>query len=98
MSDDIDTLVAAVKAADTDGPVFPKAIGQVFRVYSVGICCCSVCTNLSDSDAEVRVNIEYPTGITTPWKISEDKTFSGGEPHPSPCPDDSSCRHILFEC
>lgn len=102
MSDNLDTFVAAVKAVTDIGMItsihpLSHTVAK-FETYSIGICYASACTNLSDSEAEMMMNRNHPSGVRTPWKISKDETFSGGQPHPSPCPDDSSCRHILFNC
>jgi hypothetical protein len=46
------------------------------------------------------VNRSAPTGISSRWEISDDETFSGGEPHPAPCPDADGRQHWLLtaEC
>jgi hypothetical protein len=69
-----------------------------FRAYAVGICAASVCTSLDDDEATRRMNLEHPTGIGSPWRISEDKQFRTGEPMPCPCPDAPTHRHVLFNC
>lgn len=69
-----------------------------FDCYSIGPLCASVCTNLPDKEATERLNETHPTGVSFKWKISADKTFSGGQPHPCPCPDHAGNRHILFTC
>lgn len=70
-----------------------------FTAYSVGICCASVCTSLTPEDAEHQLNLEYPTGISSTWKLSEDKTFAGGKPMPCVCPDHPDThKHYLFNC
>lgn len=68
-----------------------------FTPYAVGLCYASVCTDLTDDEATAKLNLTRPTGIEFGWKIA-DEPFSGGEPNPTPCPDDPSCRHILFVC
>jgi len=72
-------------------------IAGYFVAYGVGLVHASVCTDLSDEEATAALNREHPTGVS-PWSISTDKTFSGGEPNPCPCPDASGRRHILFSC
>jgi hypothetical protein len=73
-------------------------VEDYFFMYRYGLSHCSVCTTLSDEDATDRLNTDNSTGISSPWAISEDKTFSGGEPHPCPCPDVKGARHVLFVC
>lgn len=68
-----------------------------FTAYGVGLCYASVCTRLTDEQAAERLNEEHPTGVT-PWKVSSDEKFSGGESNPCRCPDDDRNRHILFDC
>lgn len=69
-----------------------------FRAYSVGFCCASVCTSLSDEQATVRLNQEHPTGLASGWAVSTDEKFAGGQPNPCPCPDVAGHRHVLFNC
>lgn len=69
-----------------------------FNAYSIGLCSASVCTNMTNKEATDRLNAQYTTGISSKWKISRKKKFDGGKPHPFQCPDDESCRHILFNC
>ena len=70
-------------------------------VCGIGLCAASVCAPREMAIDEVarQLNLSHPTGITHPWTLSEEKTFSGGEPHPYPCPDKSDTHlHYLFEC
>lgn len=69
-----------------------------FICYAHGLIHASACTSLSDEDAERQVNLEYPTGIDSPWQLSGEATFADGSPHPAPCPDSSEHRHVLFVC
>jgi hypothetical protein len=68
-----------------------------FEPYGVGLCYASVCTDLSDEEATARLNLTHPTGVT-PWQVSDEPTFSGGEANPAPCSDSTTCRHVLFVC
>jgi hypothetical protein len=72
------------------------------NIYSIGMCCCSVCTDAKDDELEEltkKVNEISPTGIESKWRISEDKTFKDGiNPNPSPCEKISIRRHFLFNC
>ncbi len=69
-------------------------------IYSHGIVYCSVCapSELPIEEVTVHVNRENPTTISTDWALSEDETFSGGEPNPSPCERGLERTHYLFEC
>ena len=69
------------------------------RVYAVGICAASVCVEKDATPKEIEreVNARHPTGVT-PWAMSEDATFKGGEPNPCPCPDEPDRVHYLLNC
>lgn len=69
-----------------------------FEPYTVGLCHASVCTDMTDEQATEMLNAMYPTGISSKWHISEEKTFRTGEPNPKPCEDGQGRRHILFVC
>lgn len=70
----------------------------VFNVYSLGICCASVCTSLTDEQATNRLNESHPTGLDHGWSIA-DEAFQTGESNPCPCNDaPDTHRHILFVC
>ncbi|HYQ69048.1 hypothetical protein [Actinophytocola sp.] len=69
-----------------------------FVLIGYGLVYASVCTSLDDEQATARLNMEWPTGISSRWTKSSDK-FHGGYPNPRPCerkPD--THRHILFVC
>lgn len=65
-------------------------------VYSTGLCFASVCTSVDDEETAKVLNLTHPTGVT-PWVVS-DESFADGSPNPTPCPDDSDRRHVLFNC
>ncbi len=70
-----------------------------FECYSLGLCCASVCTDLTDREEIERItNLEYPTGIDSKWEISKDTHFHQGGPMPGPCEKDPSRTHYLMEC
>ncbi len=74
-------------------------ITDEFTLYGHGLCYVSVCTSLSVPEATKRLNQEAPTGIESAWALSEDKTFSGGEPNSCICPDHPEThKHYLFNC
>jgi len=70
-----------------------------FNIYASGFVCMSVCASkeMSREEVETRANSENPTGIS-PWRISEDTTFKGGEPMPCVCDADETCQHWLLNC
>lgn len=71
----------------------------MLKVYANGLCYCSVCTDLTDrEEIELQVNAKNPTGVSSPWRISDDPTFKTGEPNPHLCENDNTCRHFLMEC
>lgn len=57
-----------------------------FEVYGLGIVCASVCTSLTAEEAELALNVEAPTGISSRWTLSGDKTFLTGGPRPCQVP------------
>jgi hypothetical protein len=70
--------------------------------YSVGPCYMSAC---APSDVPIdaiieRANLEHPTGISSRWGMSEDKTFSDGKStNPCPCNDKPEThQHVLLNC
>lgn len=69
-----------------------------FISYAHGLVYASVCTSLTDDEATTRLNFERPTGVDSPWRISDDPTFADGTPHPAPCPSSPEHRHVLFTC
>jgi hypothetical protein len=69
-----------------------------FWPYSVGLCCASVCSAHNVEETTERLNLSHPTGISSRWQLSEDKTFKTGEPMPAQCPDHPENKHYLFNC
>ena len=69
-------------------------------VYSNGIIACSVCVpkGMPRDEVEDCVNIVNPTGTNGRWAISEDETFSAGDPNPCQCNDDTERLHYLMNC
>lgn len=67
-------------------------------VYAVGLCFASACTNDSIEGATATVNRLQPTGLETPWSLSE-TNFVGGDSNIVPCNrNPESHRHVLFSC
>jgi hypothetical protein len=65
----------------------------------LGVVYASVCTNLPDDAATVRLNEDNPTGIESSWEISSDPMFADGvHTNPCDCPQIPGCRHVLFNC
>jgi hypothetical protein len=69
-----------------------------FYIIAWGLVTTSVCTSLSRKDATARLNREMPTGISSRWVISTDKTFATGEKHPHQCATFPAHKHYLFNC
>lgn len=69
-----------------------------FVAYGVGLVYASACTSLDDEAATIRINHQHPTGIASPWRVSDDPSFADGSPNPQPCPDSATHRHVLFSC
>jgi len=70
-----------------------------FDAYRVGLCNASVCSSLDIEETTRKLNQEYPTGIVSKWKLSEEPTFRTGEPNGCPCdlyPE--THKHYLFSC
>jgi hypothetical protein len=68
-------------------------------VYTVGIFYCSVCAPVALSGEEVadRVERQSPAGTSNGWTVSDETTFAGGAPMPSPCDHDPvNRRHWLL--
>lgn len=70
------------------------------NMYSIGVCAASVCVpkETPKEIVEQWANEYQPTGISSDWKISEDKTFKTGELNPCVCEHDSSRVHYLLTC
>ena len=68
-------------------------------VYSAGFVHCSVCAPAEMTPEEVAsaVNLEQPTGISSPWEVSSDPEFADGSPNPAPC-SRAGRRHWLLAC
>lgn len=71
-----------------------------FEIYVRGVVFMSVCVDddMPIEQIERCANQKSPSGISSEWKISEEPTFSGGEPNPSPCPDKPGHTHYLLSC
>jgi len=70
-----------------------------FEIYHSGLCYASVCTTLPRSEVEERMNRISPTGIESPWTLSDDPTFKSGETNPCPCHHRSDTHtHYLMQC
>ncbi len=69
-------------------------------IYSKGIVAMSICVkkDLTISHIEKEVNKMSPSGISSTWKISNDKTFKGGEPNPCVCEEHGNRLHYLLNC
>ena len=75
----------------------PKPLVDLYA-GSCGLCYCSACTALPDRDAiEAEVNRVNPSGVSSPWKIT-DEAFASGAPNPHPCEEDGGRNHYLLVC
>lgn len=64
-------------------------------IYSEGLLFLSVCVakDMPLEEVESDVNRLRPTGISSPWSISDEK-----KSHPFPCDQDDSHVHYLLNC
>jgi hypothetical protein len=71
-----------------------------FNIYAKGIVSMSVCVSkeMKRKEIENRANSENPTGISSGWHISDDKTFASGESMPCVCENDNTRKHYLLTC
>ena len=70
-------------------------------LYSGGLCSSSVCVdkNLSKKEVNKIMNALNPTGISSKWKISKNKTFKTGEKNGCDCDKHPKTRrHYLMNC
>ena len=69
-------------------------------VYANGLPVCSACVTkgLSKKDIEDEINLVNPTGISSKWRISKNKTFKDGEKIPHQCEQEKDREHYLFNC
>jgi hypothetical protein len=72
--------------------------GIDFYILAWGLVTASVCTSLNRKDATARLNSQLPTGISSRWAISKEKTFATGEPMPHQCETFATHKHYLFHC
>lgn len=73
---------------------------RIYCIAGPGICAVSVCApkDTPRDEIEAWVNQESPTGISSPWAISEDD-FASGESNPCPCDQQPEERlHYLLNC
>ena len=74
-----------------------KTEGEDFTVYREGLFSASVCSSLPQSEVLERMAAR-PCGTTAGWMLSDNPTFSGGEPNPCPCDQNPAThRHYLFD-
>lgn len=71
------------------------------ELYSIGITHASACApkDMPREQVEEAANRLHPTRIESDWSISDDPTFSTGDPNPCPCNDHpEERRHWLLVC
>lgn len=68
--------------------------------YSSGFCYGSVCVPAEWTPDQVveAANKLNPTGIDSPWALSSEPTFKGGQPNPCPCHQSKGRSHWLLCC
>lgn len=67
--------------------------------YDIGLVYISVCSSLPPAEVEQRVNLRYPTGISSRWQLSTDERFATGQSNPCPCDRHPATHtHYLLEC
>lgn len=83
----------------------PRSLGSYrlsggVEVYALGICTASVCspTEMPAHEVVELVNREFPTGISSPWTLSDDETFANGAPNPTACERGPERTHRLLVC
>ena len=86
------------RLGDGEGVVL-QAVSDAFTILSIGVVYASVCTSLTVEEATEALNRAAPTGISSAWALSDDKTFANGTPMPCPCePNPATHKHYLFNC
>jgi hypothetical protein len=73
---------------------------RIYCIGSPGLVSVGVCApkDTPREDIEAWVNGEHPTGISSPWAVS-DEAFAGGEANPCPCDQEPETRlHYLLTC
>ncbi len=74
---------------------------SVFFIGEPGLVAMAVCVPaaLTHDQIAAEVNIKSPTGITSPWTVTDaaDLTDYDG-PYPVQCPDETGRRHYMVQC
>lgn len=73
---------------------------MTINVYATGLCHCSVCvpSDMTKEEVENAVNSRYPTGVSSPWKVSEENFKTGEENGFINICDGKETRHWLMVC
>jgi hypothetical protein len=73
---------------------------EPFYVIAAGLVAMSVCVpeEMPTDEVERLANSTNPTGISSPWSISEDEHFHTGQTNPCQCPDAPGRVHRLLNC
>lgn len=74
-------------------------ITKKFIMLASELCAMAICadSNCSLKEIEDFANQTNPTGINSPWKISENN-FADGRTNPCECQQDSGRKHYLLNC
>lgn len=71
--------------------------GNVPEIVRYSLLNLQVCVpeDYTDEQVEEFANKNMPTGIPSPWKITQ---ASNGDPVRNPCRERNGCVHILLDC
>jgi hypothetical protein len=79
----------------------PADDNSVFFIGEPGLVAMAVCAPVALTREQVaaEVNAKSPTGISSPWTVTDaaDLTDYDG-PYPVQCPDESDRRHYMVHC
>jgi hypothetical protein len=79
----------------------PTDDSSVFFIGEPGICTMAVCVPaaLTREQIAVEANAKNPTGIGSPWAVTDAADLSDYDgPYPVQCPDEDGRRHYMMHC
>lgn len=74
-----------------------KAEISFYTLGYQGLVTWAICTNLTKEKAISHANSIGSTGISSNWRLSEDK-FPDDKDNPHDCPDNLGNKHYLLNC